>query len=107
MIWEGHGIDAHKKVNGRKRQLLVDIGGRLWFATVHAVHLHDGAGALGFLPDIICQNEPKLKFTVIKRMQEFLQTKLKNLISNLKRQLGQNRQKVSFLSPNGGRLKEV
>jgi transposase len=57
MICEDRGLDAHKKVNGRKRQLIVDSGGRLWFATVHAANIHDGAAALGFLPDIICQDE--------------------------------------------------
>lgn len=61
MIWENRGLDAHKKVNGRKRQLLVDSGGRLWFARVHAANLHDGAAALGFMPDIICQNERLVK----------------------------------------------
>ena len=61
MIWEDRGLDAHKKVNGRKRQLLVDSGGRLWFARVHAANLHDGVAALGFMPDIICQNERLVK----------------------------------------------
>jgi transposase len=57
MIWENRGLDANKKVNGRKRQLLVDSGGRLWFANVHAANHPDGAAALTFLPDIICQDE--------------------------------------------------
>jgi transposase len=61
MICEGRGVDAHKKVNGRKRQLLVDSDGRLWFARVHAANIHDGAAALGFMPDIICQNERLIK----------------------------------------------
>ena len=55
MIWEDRGLDAHKKVNGRKRQLLVDSGGRLWFAKVHAANIHDGAAVLGFMPDVINQ----------------------------------------------------
>jgi transposase len=42
MICEHRGIDAHKKVNGRKRQLVVDTGGRLWMATVHAANEGDG-----------------------------------------------------------------
>lgn len=61
MICENRGLDANKKVNGRKRQLLVDSGGRLWFARVHAANIHDGAAALGFMPDIICQNERLVK----------------------------------------------
>jgi transposase len=42
MIFEDRGIDANKKVNGRKRQLLVDSGGRIWRVHVHAAHQHDG-----------------------------------------------------------------
>ena len=61
MIRENRGLDAHKKVNGRKRQLLVDSGGRLWFVRVHAANIHDGAAALDFMPDIICQNERLVK----------------------------------------------
>jgi transposase len=57
MIWEHRGLDPHKKVNGRKRQLLVDSGGRIWFADVHAANMADGAAAMSFMPDIICQNE--------------------------------------------------
>lgn len=57
MIYENRGLDANKKVNGRKRQLLVDSGGRLWFAHVHAANHPDGSAALAFLPDIICQDE--------------------------------------------------
>lgn len=29
-LFEHRETDAHKKVNGRKRQLLVDTGGRIW-----------------------------------------------------------------------------
>ena len=42
MIFENRGIDNNKKVNGRKRQILVDTGGRLWRAFVHAANGHDG-----------------------------------------------------------------
>ena len=49
MIFEDRGIDANKKVNGRKRQLLVDTGGRIWRVYVHAAHQHDGpSGSLLF-----------------------------------------------------------
>ena len=57
MIYENRGIDAHKKVNGRKRQLLVDTGGRIWFAHVHAANEADGRAALNFSADILCQDE--------------------------------------------------
>lgn len=56
MIWENRGLDANKKVNGRKRQFLVDSGGRLWFAHVHAANDPDGISALTFLPDILCMD---------------------------------------------------
>lgn len=49
MIYENRGIDGNKKVNGRKRQLLVDTNGRIWGASVHAANIHDGIGALDML----------------------------------------------------------
>lgn len=57
MIFEKRGLDANKKVNGRKRQLLVDTDGRIWFAHVHAANEPDGAAALNFSADILCQDE--------------------------------------------------
>jgi len=57
MIFENRGTDANKKVNGRKRQLLVDTGGRIWFAHVHAGNDHDGPAALYLSADILCQNQ--------------------------------------------------
>jgi transposase len=41
MICEYRGLDGYKLVNGRKRQLLVDTGGRLWAAEVHAANEGD------------------------------------------------------------------
>ena len=40
-IYEHRGLDGGKWVNGRKRQLLVDTGGRIWAAHVHAANGHD------------------------------------------------------------------
>lgn len=51
MIFEDRGTDNNKKVNGRKRQLLVDTGGRLWRACVHAANLHDGPAGTELLKD--------------------------------------------------------
>lgn len=48
-IIEHRGIDANKKVNGRKRQFLVDSGGRLWRVLVHAANLHDGVGSCSII----------------------------------------------------------
>lgn len=53
MICEYRGIDPHKKVNGRKRQLLVNTGGRLWAAHVHAANDADGPAALVLVSDIL------------------------------------------------------
>jgi len=52
-IFEDRGIDANKKVNGRKRQLLVDSGGRLWAAHAHAGNIGDGPAALLLIPHIL------------------------------------------------------
>ena len=51
MIAEHRGIDANKKVNGRKRQFLVDTGGRIWRIKVHAATLHDGPAACTLIMD--------------------------------------------------------
>ena len=57
MVFEKRGLDANKKVNGRKGQLLVDTDGRIWFVHVHAANEADGNAALNFSADILCQNE--------------------------------------------------
>lgn len=44
LIFEDRGVDSHEKVNGRKRQILVDTGGRLWRAVVHAANQHGPSG---------------------------------------------------------------
>lgn len=49
LIFEDRGKDNHKKVNGRKRQILVDTGGRLWRAVVHAANKHDGPSGMPLL----------------------------------------------------------
>ncbi|OON70354.1 IS5 family transposase [Hymenobacter sp. CRA2] len=48
-IHEHRGTDGGKWVNGRKRQILVDTGGRIWAAHVHAANGHDSA-AVALLP---------------------------------------------------------
>ena len=52
LIYEDRGIDNNKKVNGRKRQLLVDTGGRIWRVLVHAANRHDGPGGSPLLDDL-------------------------------------------------------
>jgi transposase len=49
-IYEHRSLNAHKLVNGRKRQILTDSGGRIWDAHVHAARRHDSTGALALLP---------------------------------------------------------
>ena len=51
------GIDGNKRINGRKRHLLVDTLGLVWAVVVHAANIHDGTKAhllvehlLGYLP---------------------------------------------------------
>ena len=53
MIWEYRGLDPHKRVNGRKRQFVVDSGGRLWVAHVHAANEADGPVAAHLVEDLI------------------------------------------------------
>lgn len=52
MIFEDRGIDGNKKVNGRKRQILVDVIGRIWAAEVHAANQHDSIGGLPLLENL-------------------------------------------------------
>ena len=41
MIKEERGLDANKKINGRKRQALTDTTGLIWAVFVHAANGHD------------------------------------------------------------------
>ncbi|HEY4788574.1 MAG TPA: IS5 family transposase [Bacteroidales bacterium] len=41
MIFEDKGIDGNKKINGRKRQVMVDTCGLVWASNVHAANLSD------------------------------------------------------------------
>jgi transposase len=60
MIGMYRGIDANKKANGRKRQLMTDMGGRLWHVHVHAAAISDGYGGLG-LSEEIFERKKRLK----------------------------------------------
>ena len=57
MICEYRGFDAHKLINGRKRQLLVDTGGRLWAVEIHAANEGDGPAAKRLVSDILWYGE--------------------------------------------------
>lgn len=53
MICEYRGLDANKKVNGRKRTFVVDTQGRLWVADVEAANQADGGLAVRLVQDIL------------------------------------------------------
>lgn len=56
MIFEHRGTDGNKKVNGRKRQLMVDVGGRIFDVGIHSANLHDGTEAMALLPGCVANN---------------------------------------------------
>ncbi|GAC1604694.1 MAG: hypothetical protein NVS3B25_33990 [Hymenobacter sp.] len=49
-IFEHRGLDGGKRVNGRKRQILNDVDGRILACRVHAANGHDGGEARHLLP---------------------------------------------------------
>ena len=55
-----HGIDAHKKVNGRKRHLVVDTLGMVMAAVVHSAGIQDRDGAKPVLKKLVGRF-PRLK----------------------------------------------
>jgi putative transposase len=55
-----HGIDAHKKVNGRKRHLVVDTLGMVMAAVVHSAGIQDRDGAKLVLQQLVGRF-PRLK----------------------------------------------
>lgn len=52
MMGEDRGIDGNKRVNGRKREFLVDTDGRIWGVAVHAANIADGKGGLPLIDNI-------------------------------------------------------
>lgn len=50
-LGQQRGLDAHKRVNSRKRQVRRDTGGRIWRVVVHVANSHDSRGAQSLLPD--------------------------------------------------------
>jgi len=53
MSGEYRGVDAHKRVNGRKRTFVVDTQGRLWLADVDAANRADGTLAVPLVSSIL------------------------------------------------------
>lgn len=52
MIYEHRGLDANKKVNGRKRQILTDTRGRIYAVHVHAANRYDGPQGVHLLTQV-------------------------------------------------------
>ncbi|WP_425290851.1 transposase [Spirosoma linguale] len=61
MICEYRGLDANKRVNGRKRQFVVDTQGRLWVADVHAANQAEGPAAIVLIGDVLWRAGERLK----------------------------------------------
>jgi putative transposase len=55
------GYDGAKRLSGRKRHLLVDTGGLVLGARVHAASLHDRDGAQALLTDELKEELPRLR----------------------------------------------
>ena len=55
------GYDGAKRLSGRKRHLLVDTGGLVLGALVHAASLHDRDGAQGLLSDELKRELPRME----------------------------------------------
>jgi len=55
------GYDGAKRLSGRKRHLLVDTGGLVLGASVHAASLHERDGAQGLLSDELKEELPQLE----------------------------------------------
>jgi transposase len=53
MICEERGLDPNKRINGRKRQFVVDTQGRLWVAHVHSANQADGSAGCTLVGDIL------------------------------------------------------
>jgi putative transposase len=56
-----HGYDGGKKINGRKRHILVDTMGLLLAVAVTAAALDDGAAAPGVVAKLKAEDYPRLK----------------------------------------------
>lgn len=53
MIYEYRGLDVNKRVNGRKREVVVDTDGRLWVADVHAANEAESPATIPLIGTIL------------------------------------------------------
>jgi putative transposase len=56
-----HGIDAHKKINGRKRHILVDTLGLVVAVLVTSAAVQDGAAAPALMAQLSKEDYPRLQ----------------------------------------------
>ncbi len=61
MICEERGLDPNKRVNGRKRQFVVDTQGRLWVAHVHSANQADGPTSCTLIGDVLWRMGERLE----------------------------------------------
>ncbi|WP_229201741.1 IS5 family transposase [Arsenicibacter rosenii] len=61
MICEYRGMDTNKRVNGRKREFVVDTQGRLWVVAVHRANEAEGPAAISFIGDILWRAGERLE----------------------------------------------
>ena len=60
-IGEYRGIDANKRVNGRKREFVVDTDGRLWVVDVHAANQAEGPAAVPLIGTLLWRAGERLE----------------------------------------------
>ena len=61
MICEYRGLDTNKRVNGRKREFVVDMDGRLWVVDVHAANQAEGPAAVPLISTILWRAGERLE----------------------------------------------
>lgn len=61
MICEYRGLDVNKRVNGRKREFVVDTDGRFWVVDVHAANEAEGPAAIPLIGTILWRAAERLE----------------------------------------------
>ena len=68
-IFEHRGVDGNNKINGRKRQVLVDTLGLVWCVFVHAANIFDSKGGRRLIDKVQCHNSRLKKILIDKGYQ--------------------------------------
>lgn len=61
MICEYQGLDTNKRVNGRKREFVVDTDGRLWVVDVHGANEAEGPAAVALISTVLWRAGERLQ----------------------------------------------